>query len=94
MMYAIICMDKPDHGPVRMENRPAHLEYLKGHADKAVFVGPMLTDDGEGMIGSLLVMNFEDRAGAEAFADGDPYNQAGLFQSVTIAPWKKVIPAD
>jgi len=94
MLFAIVCMDKADHSHVRMENRPAHLEYLKGHADNAVFVGPMLTDDGEGMIGSLLVMNFDDKSGADEFAANDPYAKAGLFETVTIAPWKKVIPAD
>ncbi len=94
MLYAIVCMDKSDHSHVRMENRPAHLEYLKSHVDHAVFVGPMLTDDSEGMIGSLLVMDFETRSEADTFAENDPYNQAGLFETVTIAPWKKVIPAD
>ena len=42
------------------------------------------------MTGSLLIMDFPDRAGAEAFAADDPYNKAGLFQSVEIKAWKKV----
>ena len=54
----------------------------------------MMTDDGDGMIGSLLIMDFADKAEAESFAAGDPYNQAGLFETVTVVPWKKVIPAD
>ncbi len=42
------------------------------------------------MCGSLLI--FEgDLAGAEAWAAADPYAAAGLFQSVDIRPWKKVI---
>lgn len=94
MLFAIVCYDKKDHGHVRMENRPDHLDYLKGFADSAYAVGPMLSDDGEGMVGSLLIMDFADRTAAEAFAEGDPYNKAGLFESVTIAPWKKVLPAD
>lgn len=94
MLFAIVCHDKKDHAHVRAENRPDHLEYLKGHADKAYAVGPMLTDDGEGMIGSLLIMDFTDKTAAEDFAANDPYAKAGLFESVTIAPWKKVIPAD
>ncbi|NQV43701.1 MAG: YciI family protein [Rhodospirillales bacterium] len=94
MLFAIICHDKKAHGHVRMENRPAHLDYLKGYADKAYAVGPLLSDDGEAMIGSLLILDLEDKVAAEAFAANDPYNQAGLFDSVTIAPWKKVLPAD
>ncbi len=94
MLFSIVCFDKKDHGHVRAENRPAHLEYLKGFADKAYVAGPMLGNDGESMIGSLLIMDFDDKAAADAFAANDPYNKAGLFDSVTIAPWKKVLPAD
>ena len=39
-------------------------------------------------------MQFDDLAQAKAWADDDPYNKAGLFGSVTITPWKKVLPAD
>lgn len=94
MLFAIICHDKKGHGHVRAENRPAHLDYLKGYADKAYAVGPMLGDDGESMIGSLLILDLADRAAAEDFAANDPYNQAGLFESVTVSRWKKVLPVD
>ena len=94
MLFAIICHDKKDSSSVRMANRPAHLEYLGGHKEKAFAAGPMMTDDGDGMIGSLLIMDFADKAEVESFAAGDPYNQAGLFETVTVVPWKKVIPAD
>jgi len=94
MLFAIVCHDKKDHGHVRAENRPAHLEYLKGYADKAYVAGPMLSDDGENMVGSLLILDVADKTAAEEFAANDPYNKAGLFDSVTVAPWKKVLPAD
>ena len=32
MLYVISCTDKPDHGQVRQENRPAHLDYPQGHS--------------------------------------------------------------
>lgn len=44
------------------------------------------------MIGSLLVLDFPDRKAAEVFAANDPYAKAGLFQSVTITPFRKVFP--
>lgn len=92
MAFMIYCLDKPGQAAVRAENRAAHLDYLKGFADKVVIAGPLLSEDGAGMIGSLLLMAFESRAEAEAFAVGDPYGKAGLFQSVTVTPWKKVLP--
>lgn len=94
MHFVIYCLDKPDHLQLRMDSRPAHVEYLKAHADKIVAAGPMLTDDGKGMTGSTLLMEFNDRAEAEDWAANDPYAKAGLFASVDIHAWKKVFPAD
>ena len=94
MYFVIRCLDKPDHGHVRAENRPAHLEYLKAASTKIIAAGPMTTDAGDGMVGSTLIMEFADRTEAEAWAGGDPYAQAGLFDRVEITPWKKVYPLD
>ena len=41
------------------------------------------------MLGSLLVIDAADAAAARAFADGDPFAKAGLFQSVSITRWRK-----
>ena len=93
MLFMIYCVDKPDHGAVRAANRPDHVAYLKAQGDKLIAAGPTTSDDGAAMTGSLLIMDFADRAEAEAFAAADPYAAAGLFDSVTINPWKKVLPA-
>lgn len=92
MHFVIFCQDKPGSQQVRLDNRPAHVEYLKEHADKIVAAGPNLTDDGESMIGSTLIMEFDSRTDAKAWAANDPYARAGLFASVDIRPWKKVFP--
>jgi uncharacterized protein YciI len=88
MPFALICRDKPGALEIRKANREAHLAYAAEHP--IVIGGPML-DDAGGMIGSLLILDVEDRAAAEAFAAGDPYARAGLFESVEIRPWKRVI---
>ncbi|MGD1880676.1 MAG: YciI family protein [Kiloniellaceae bacterium] len=92
MNFVLTCVDKTDHGHLRTENRPAHLDYLKSNLDKIVLAGPTTTEDGQAMTGSVLVIAVADRAAAEAFATGDPYAKAGLFESVTIKPFKKVLP--
>jgi len=91
MYFVISCVDKADHGHVRAANRDDHLAYLNAHREQVVTAGPTTTEDGSAMTGSVLVMEFEDRAAAEAFAAGDPYKKAGLFERVDIKPWKKVI---
>lgn len=88
-LFALICLDKPGHLDVRKANREAHLAYI---ADTGCVVqaGPFLDDHGD-MCGSLVVIDRPDRASAEDWAAGDPYARAGLFGSVDIRAWKKVI---
>ena len=94
MMYVITCVDKPGHGEVRKEMRPAHLAYLRGVGDTLFAAGPTLTDDASTVTGSVLLVDLADKQAAETFAANDPYATAGLFESVTIKAWKKVFPED
>ena len=52
--------------------------------------GPFLDDSGQ-MNGSLIILDVEDIAVAEAWATKDPYNKANLFESVSIIQWNKLI---
>ena len=92
MHFVITCIDKPGQPELRQTNRPDHLEYLTQHNDRIVAAG--LTLDGDAPNGSVLIMEFDDLDGAQAFADGDPYYKAGVFESVSVKPWKKVFPKD
>ena len=89
MLIALIGRDKPGALQTRMDNRDAHVAYLKGSGVVSQ-AGPLL-DDGGQMIGSLVILEVADMAEAEAWVDGDPYGKAGLFTSVELIPWNKVI---
>ena len=91
MHFIIHCTDKPDSANLRAINRPAHIDFIEKHRDRIFVAGPTLTEDGEGMNGSLLVVDFPSLADANAFAASDPYAKAGLFESVIIKPWKMVL---
>lgn len=93
MLYVIKCVDKPDHLQVRLDNRPAHVDYLKSYGDKLFAAGPTLSDDDDSMNGSVVILDLADKAEAEEFCANDPYAKAGLFESVAISKWKKVLPA-
>lgn len=88
MPFAVICLDKPGALELRKANRDDHVAYLK--ATGVAQAGPFLNDDGD-MMGSLLILNVDTRAEAESWAAGDPYAKAGLFDSVMIQNWNKVI---
>jgi len=94
MHFIVFAIDKPGHVDMRQSIRPDHLEYLKSQKDIIVTAGPMQSDDGAAMIGSMLVIDVADRAAAEAFAQNDPYAKAGLFESTVIKRWKRTIPAE
>lgn len=89
-LFAVLAMDKPNHLEKRLETRPAHLQYWEDNAGQMVLAGPFLDED-EKPIGSMMVVNAEDRAAAEKLVDGDPYAIEGVFQSVEIKPWNWVI---
>ncbi|MCF4166806.1 YciI family protein [Zavarzinia compransoris] len=91
MHFAVICTDKPGGMEIRLANRPAHLEWLKAPGSRIRIAGPFTTDDGAAMTGSMLVIEAEDAATAEAYCAEDPYARAGLFAKVEIKPWKWVI---
>jgi uncharacterized protein YciI len=89
MRYALICIDKPNALQTRTDNRASHLAYIQetGVVEQA---GPFIDAAGQ-MCGSLLILNVGSKADADAWAASDPYAKAGLFQSVMIQEWKRVI---
>jgi len=91
--FAIHCIDKPDSGELRAATRPAHLAHITAMGAAVLIAGPLLRPDGRAM-GSLLIIDFDDRDAAIAYANADPYHQAGLFESRSVTNWHKVFPAD
>ena len=89
-MFVVHCKDKPGAARVRLDNRTAHLDFLKGYGAKVVMAGPVLTDDRQSMVGSVLVLDFVERAELDAFLAADPYARAGLFEGITVLPWRRV----
>jgi hypothetical protein len=89
MRFALICIDKPNALQTRTETRAAHLAYIQetGVVEQA---GPFIDAAGQ-MCGSLIVLGVGTMAEADAWAQSDPYAQAGLFSSVMIQEWKRVI---
>jgi uncharacterized protein YciI len=65
---------------------------VKVLGDRLFAAGPLLNGNDE-MIGSVLIINFDDDASAEAFCEQDPYAKAGLFEQVTVTRWRKTLPA-
>lgn len=91
MLFAILCVDKPDHLDLRMKTRPAHVEFLNGLNDKGILkmAGPFLDAEGK-PCGTLAIFEAASGEAVAAFAEADPYAKAGLFASVEIRPYNWV----
>lgn len=89
MRIALITKDREGALPIRQANRDAHLAYI-AETGVVEMAGPFL-DGGGQMCGSLIILEVEDMAAAESWAENDPYAKADLFESVTLQEWKKVV---
>jgi hypothetical protein len=94
LLFAALCLDKPGCVDLRLSTRAAHLAFLEQHAASVKLGGPLLDAAGDKPIGSLLILDCENEAAARALLARDPYAEAGLFASVDIKPWRRVVGAE
>ena len=99
MWYAIISEDVENSLPLRKVARPAHIERLNALKDQGrlLIAGPNPAIDSEdpgeaGFTGSTVVAEFPSLEEAKKWADADPYMEAGVYASVTVKPFKLVLP--
>lgn len=99
MLYAIYGEDVADSLGRRLPARPAHLARLEAlqAAGRLVLAGPLPAIDSPapgpaGFTGSLVVAEFASLEEAQAWAQADPYVAAGVYASVTVKPFLKVLP--
>ena len=99
MWYAVISQDIADSNAARAAARPAHIERLKALVDEGrlLIAGPHPAIDSEdpgeaGFTGSLVVVDFPTLDDAQAWADADPYVAGGVYENVTVKPFKPVLP--
>lgn len=99
LCYAIIAEDALNSLQKRLNERPAHLARLQQLRDEGrlLLAGPHPLIDCEdpgvaGFSGSLIVARFDDLDSAQAWAAADPYVRAGVYASVRVKPFRKVLP--
>ena len=100
MLYSIVGQDAPDSLNKRRDTRADHLARLQTLQDEGrlLLAGPFPAIDSNdpgpaGFTGSLIVAEFDSLNAAQTWADNDPYRAAGVYASVSVKPFKKVLPA-
>ena len=90
MLFTIFCIDKPDMAEKRAAAMPSHVDYLNAQTKiKNVMSGPLMDDEMENIIGSLYILDAEDRSAIEEFTKGDPLVKADIWGSIEIRAFNK-----
>jgi len=99
MWYAIISEDVQDSLPLRKIHRSKHLDRLTAlnEDQRLLIAGPhpvahSATPNNAGFTGSLVVAAFDSLEQAQQWANEDPYFLNGVYQSVVVKPYLKVLP--
>ena len=99
MLYMICATDVEGSLDKRLQARPAHLERLHQlkNEGRLILAGPFPAIDSPdpgpaGFTGSLVVAEFGRLEDAQSWANDDPYVAAGVYESVVVKPYKKVLP--
>ncbi|CAB1101327.1 unnamed protein product [Ectocarpus sp. CCAP 1310/34] len=94
--YLALCMDKKGKAKLREKNNDAHLEYYEKTRRRCIGEGPILSSDlaedspRNKPVGSLMFFNAINDEEARETAEGDPFNQAGLYDSVFVARFNEI----
>ena len=99
MWYAIEGYDAPESLNPRMQTRPAHVARLVALKDagRLLLAGPCPAIDAEdpgpaGFSGSIVIAEFDSLDAARAWANADPYVDAGVYARVEVRPFPTVLP--
>lgn len=99
MWYAIMAEDAPNSLEKRLQARPQHLARLEllQNAGRLLLAGPFPAIDSNdpgtnGYTGSLIVAEFDSVAEAEEWASNDPFTMNGVYQRVSVKPFRKTLP--
>ena len=99
MLYSIVGQDVENSLEKRLSVRPAHIERLTQlkKEGRLILAGPNPAIDSEetgpaGFSGSIIIAEFDSLETAQAWADADPYIEAGVYKKVSVKPFKKVLP--
>ena len=96
MQYLVIARDgTDDEAPARRRAvRPTHLEAIQPLVDAGnVLVGGAILSEADEMVGSMLLVEFPDRADVEAWIEGDPYVTGDVWRDVEVHPFRAAVGA-
>lgn len=92
MVFIFHLIDRPGAEALRLEKRHEHKAYLAQVADRIAFAGPLTHDNGQGMIGSVLAIDFPSREAAMQWLAQEPFTRAGVYASTAMHAFANLWP--
>lgn len=99
MLYAIVTKDVVNSAELRKTHSIEHMTRLTElkNLGKLVIAGPLAREQSidthiAGVDGSLIVAEFKSLNEAQQWIDEDPFSISGVYQSVRVNPFKKLLP--
>ena len=92
MVYVFHLLDRPGAEPLRLRIRPEHKAYLAQVADRMAFAGPLTSEDGQTMIGSVFAIEFDNLDAAKRWQADEPFTKAGVYASSSVLPFVNLWP--
>ena len=83
MQFVITAYDGDGKLDKRMEVRPRHLDGIAQIAEHVLCAGGLLDENGK-MKGSVLVMEFQDRAELDAYLAQEPYVVEQVWERIEV----------
>jgi len=96
MQFLVVARDGSDEGAIerRRRVRPTHLEAIAPlvEAGNVLVGGAMLSEDDE-MVGSMLLVDFPDRAAVDEWVRVDPYVTGDVWREIEVRPFRTAVGA-
>lgn len=97
-LYILYAKDKPGSLEKRLEYYGAHRAFIESLDEiglvSVVMSGPLQTDNGEAMTGSIILFNAPTREVVDQLAAQDPFMREGIWEDVSITRFHCRYPSD
>jgi uncharacterized protein len=94
MQFLVVARDGTDNEAIerRRRVRPSHLEGIAPLVEAGnVLVGGAILNEADDMIGSMLLVDFPDRAAVDAWLEADPYVTGEVWQEIEVSPFRSAV---
>ena len=96
MQFLVVARDGSDEDALerRQRTRPTHLASIAPLVEGGnILVGGAILNEAGDMVGSMLLVDFPDRSGVDAWLEADPYVTDGVWRDVEVTPFRTAVGA-